>query len=74
MVGDGGAKPSSRKGAELAMEAVSEQARKRAHARLDQFFDIALKERLWGDVIVKARIEDGAIVRVGFAPDLGEKF
>jgi hypothetical protein len=47
---------------------------KRAHDRLDQFTGLAQRERLWGDILIKVKIEDGEIVKVGFAPDLGEKF
>lgn len=48
--------------------------KERAHERLDQLLEQALRERLWGEVLIKVKIEDGEIKRVAFAPDLGEKF
>lgn len=51
-----------------------QRRRQRAHERLDHFLDLASRERLWGEVLIRVKIEDGDIQRVGFNPDLGEKF
>ena len=49
-------------------------ARQRAHDRLDELFDLAEREQLWGNVNPDIIIQNGRIVKMDFAAKLGEKF
>lgn len=49
-------------------------ARQRAHDRLDHFLDLAEREQLWGKINSEILIQQGRIVKLDFAPVLGEKF